>query len=300
MEKPEEDAEVSRLRKALVDEILGKQLENGSWNNKMYDYAQGTTHQLMKGIDLGSSAQDEPIKKGAEYILRFQVENGSFVQEPPACGVEATLVPTNAAVLALTRAGYADDPRVAKACEWLCSWQQEDGSWLSPGAEKRREEGEGYPHTFCGLHATCNVLLGLSATERTRESEAAKRGANFLLSVCGYKYKRSNEPPYAMIGESFGGAWFDPRCMPPEARITSDRGIEMVGTEHVLSTLSMLGYGVENEKVQAGLKRLIAFQAEDGRWIFRKPGMTYGLMLGALMTVKSLYRPLCVFSFHGH
>ena len=300
MEKPEEDAEVSSLRKALVDEILGKQLENGSWNNKVYDYEEGTTHRLMKLADLGLSIQDEPIKKGAEYMLQFQVENGSFVQGPHGCGVEANLVKTNAVVLALARTGYADDPRVGKACQWLCRWQQEDGSWLSPRAVKSREEGEGYPHPYCGLHATCNVLLGLSATERTRQSEAAERGANFLLSVYDYKYDRSNEPSYVMISTPFGGAWFDPRCMPPEAGIISDREIETASTEHVLSTLSMLGYGLENEKIKAGLKRLIEFQAEDGCWPFGKSERDYGSTLGGLITIKSLHQPLCVFSFHGH
>jgi hypothetical protein len=300
MEKPEDDAEVSSLRKTLVDEILGEQLENGSWNDMVYDYEKGTTHQLMKLIELGLSIQDEPIKKGAEYMLRFQVENGSFVQKQLGCGVEANLVATNAVVLALARTGYADDPRVAKAYEWLCSWQQEDGSWLSPRAKKSREEGEGYPHPYCGFHATCNVLLGLSATERTRKSEAAKRGANFILSLYGHKYDRSDEPPYAMSGKPFSGAWFDPRCMPPEAGIKSDKGIEMVSTIHVLSTLSILGYGLENEKVDKGLRRLIEFQAEDGRWAFQKPEMTYWFTLVTLMTIKSLHQPLSVFSFHGH
>ena len=300
MEKPEEDAEVSGLRNALADETLGKQLENGSWNNKVYDYAQGTTHQLMTLIDLGLSAQDEPIQKGEEYMLQFQVEHGSFVQKAPRCGVEANLVATNAVILALARTGYGDHPRVAKAYKWLCRWQQEDGSWLSPRAVKSRKEGEGHPHPYCGLYATCNVLLGLSATESTRKGEAAKRGANFLLSVYGHRYDRSNEPPYAMTGTPFGGAWLDPRCMPPEAGITSDSEIELLSTNHVLSTLSMLGFGLENEKVKAGLKRLIEFEGEDGRWLFQKPKMTYGFTLGALMTIKSLHQPLCVFSFHGH
>jgi hypothetical protein len=308
MEKPEDDAEVSSLRKALVDEILGKQLENGSWDNKVHDdYGQCTTQQLMKLIDLGISSQDEPIEKGAEYILQFQVENGSFVQGTPGCGVEATLVPTNSAALALARTGYADDPRTAKAYEWLCGWQQEDGSWLSPRAKKSREEGEGYPHPYCGLHATCNVLLGLSATEKTRESEAAKRGADFLLSLYGYKYDIAGtiEPPYfrSILGKQpvpFEGAWFDPRCIYPGFGAISSREIDIGSTEHVLSTLSALGCGLENGKVSGGLKRLIKFQEEDGRWSFPKSEIDHGFTLGALMIIKSLHQPLNVFSFHGH
>ncbi len=306
-EKPEDDTEVENLRKALLDEILGKQLENGSWNDKVHDYANGTTQQLMKLIDLGLSPEDEPIKKGAEYMLQFQVENGSFVQKPHGCGAEANLVTTNSAVLALARTGYADDPRVARAYEWLCIWQQEDGRWLSPRAKKSKEEGEGYPDTYCGVHATCNVLLGLSATEKARESEAAKRGADFLLGLYGYNYDMTGavEPPYFgfISGKQltpFEGAWFDPRCVPPDAGAVTSREVEILSTEHILSTLSVLGYGLENEKIEAGLERLIEFQAEDGRWILPKPEMTYGFTLGALMTVKSLREPLRVFSLHGH
>jgi len=206
MEKSEEDAEVSSLRNSLVDEILSKQLADGSWNGKAHDYEDGTTHQLVKLIELGLSAQDTPIKKGTEYLLQCQAENGSFVQGVPPCGVETGLVLTNAVLLALAWTGYDDDPRVAKGYEWLCSWQEEDGSWLSPRAKKSREQGDGYPHPYCGLHATCNVLLGLSATEKTRESEAAKRGAEFILSVYGTKYDRSIAPPYAVKSTPFEGA----------------------------------------------------------------------------------------------
>ena len=300
MEKSEEDAEVSSLQNDLRDEILGKQMENGSWNGKAYDYQNGTTHQLMTLIELGLSAQDAPIKKGAEYLLQRQAENGSFVQGGHQCGVDANLVVTNAVLLALARTGYGDDPRVAKGYEWLCSWQDEDGSWLSPRAKRSREQGDGYPHPYCGLHATCNVLLGLSATESTRESQAAKRGAEFILSSYGTKYDRGIEPPYDLTSTPFEGAWHDPNCVPPESIDGSDREIELLSTSHVLETLSMLGYGLENGKVRAGVERLMRFQSQDGFWHFRRPETVSPFTLRTLMAIKSFYRPLCVFSFQGH
>ena len=300
MEKPGEDAEVSNLKNALADEILSKQLENGSWNGKAYDYQNGTTHQLVKLIELGLSAKDVPVKKGAEYLFQYQAENGSFVQGVPQCGVDAGLVLTNAVLLALARTGYGDDPRVAKGYEWLCSWQQEDGSWLSPRAKKSREQGDGYPHPYCGLHATCNVLLGLSATEKARESEAAKRGAEFILSVYGTKYDRSTAPPYAVKSTPFDGAWYDPNCFPPEITDKSDTEVELVGTSEVLAALSALGYGLENEKVRAGVERLIGFQSKDGFWSFQRPEMVHPFTLRTLMAIKSLHQPLRVVSFHVH
>ena len=296
MAKPDDDAEVESLRKELVGEIVSKQLENGSWNGKAYDYENGTTHQLMKLLELGLSAQDAPVRKGIEYLLQCQAENGSFVQGKTTCGVnESNLVQTNAVLMALGRAGYGDHPGVARGYEWLCSWQQEDGSWLSPRSRASREQGEGYPHPSCGLHATCNTLLGLSATERTRQSQAAQRGAEFILSVYGLKYDRSNEPPYAVTSTPFDGAWHERRMLLPGNTDQPDDLIELITTGQVLSTLSMLGYGLENEKVRAGVRRLTGFQAQDGFWL-NNPQAT----LGILMTIKSFYQPLCCFSFKGH
>ena len=121
------------------------------------------------------------------------------------------------------------------------------------------------------------IQPGLSGNKRRYEARVLKEAA----------------PP-------FEGAWFDPRCVPPGAGAATGREVEILSTEHILSTLSVLGYGLENEKMEAGLKRLIEFQAEDGRWILPKPEMTYGFTWGALMTIKSLHEPLRVYSLHGH
>jgi len=309
MGKPEEDTEVSNLKNALVDDILSKQMENGSWNGKAYDYQEGTTHQLMKLIELGLSAQDAPVKKGTEFLLQCQAENGSFIQGEIKCVcatdadpvvnafpvINTNPVVTNAVLLALVRTGYSDDPRVTKGYEWLCSWQDKDGSWLSPRAKRSREQGEGYPHPYCGIHATCNALLGLSATEKYRQSQAAKRGAEFILNSYGNKYDRSVESPYAVTSTPFDGAWFDPRCVAPADTNPPDSVVEVISTQHVLATLSMLGYGLENERVRAGVQRLIGFQSQDGLWL-----MDHQFTLHTLMAIKSFHQPLCFFSFHGH
>lgn len=298
-EKPEHDPEVVDLQKDLVYEILHKQLENGSWNNKVYNYEEGTTHQVMNLIDLGMNVKDEPIQRAAAYMFRFQTATGAFIQGDHSCGVKANLILTNAAVLALARAGYADDPRVIKAGEWLCSWQQKDGSFISPSAKKRREEGSGYPYPYCGLHATCNTLLGLNALEPMRKSHVM-RGADYLLGLYGYKYVIDtdvNPPRYNYITDEtqripFEGAWYDPRVIPPEAgsilQQDADRKVEVFTTQHVLGTLSVLGYRLENQRVKNGLKRLLDLAKEED------------ISLYTVMVVKRLHQPFSVFSFHGH
>ena len=154
---------------------------------------------------------------------------------------------------------------------------------------------QGYPHPFCGIHATCNALLGLSATEKTQQSQVAQRGAEFILSIYGSRYKRSTEPPYAITSTPFDGAWYDLYVIPGDAQDRSERTVDIVTTGHVLSTLSVMGYGLENERIRAAIERLIGFQSQDGLWLER-----HQLTLVTLMTIKSLYQPLCVFSEHGH
>ena len=139
------------------------------------------------------------------------------------------------------------------------------------------------------------MLLGLSATERIRQSQAAQRGAEFILSIYGGRCERSNEPPYAITSTPFDGAWYDLLVVPFDAEDRSERTVDIVTTEHVLSTLSVMGYSLENEKIRAGIERLIGFQSQDGLWLQR-----HQLTLGTLMTIKSFYQPLCVFSDRGH
>jgi len=316
MEKPGGDTEVSNLRTALVGEILEKQMEDGSWNGQPYDYANGTTHQLMKLMELGLSPEDEPVKRGTDYLFRCQAEDGSFIQGELRCVcgkdidpvardfpvIKSNPIITNAALLALARTGHSDEPRVEKGYEWLCSWQDEDGSWSSPRARMCREHGEGYPYTYCGIHATCNALLGLSATEKTRNSQAVRRGVEFILNLYGYKRLIEVKPPYEDKSVPFDGAWFDPRCATPANQPPPpDVVIEAASTYHVLSTLSMLGYGLENEKIRAGVQRLMEWQSPDGLWLVDHPFLDdHPFTLRILLAIKSLHQPLQVFSLHGH
>lgn len=296
---PKNDPDVVTLHKTLIHGILDKQMENGSWNNKVYNYEEGTTHQVMKLVDLGVNINDDAIKKAVNYMFSFQRENGAFMQNEPSCGAEASLVVTNAVVMALARTGYADDPRVVKAYKWLCTWQQEDGSWLSPGAQSRREKG-GYPYCYCGIHQTRNILLGLSTSETMRKSEAAARGVNYLLGLYGCKHTmtvtEAVEPPlYRYMEESltpFEGTWHDPRIIPPEFGVISpediDRKVEVFTTQHVLGALLMLGYGLKNEKIKKGHDRLLELIRADE------------VSLETAMTIKGLHQPFNVFSFRGH
>jgi hypothetical protein len=294
--KSDDDPDVAALHNKLVETILGSQLENGSWNNKVYNYEEGTTHQVMTLLDLGITSDDESVTKAVDYIFYHQLKSGAFQQYNPSCGVEANLIVTNAAVMALARAGYSNDPRVAKAYTWLVNWQQDDGSWLSPHAQKRRHES-GYPYCYCGIHATCNALLGLSVSKSMRESEAAVRGVEYLLRLYHSKYTIEGgvEPPlYKYMGESpvpFEGAWHDPRVVPPEVGPISrdiDRKIEVLTTQHVLATLSTLGYGLEHQKIKEGHDRLLDLvHAED-------------VSIETLMAVKGLHGSFSAFSFHGH
>jgi hypothetical protein len=296
--KDKTDPKVQKLRTSLIEDIINTQCENGSWSNKVYNYQEGTTHQVMSLIDLGVNPKDEAITRAVDYMFSFQADNGAFTHSDNLCEGKASLIPTTAAVMALGCSGYGADLRVQKACHWLLSWQQENGSWLSPGALKRRAAKNGYPYCYCGLHATCNTLLGLSTVKKMRSTPAVTRGIDYLCGLYGYKYEINadiNPPCYPFVTDEtnkvlFEGAWFDPRVIPPEVKYVpqhdADRKVEVMTTQHVLGTLSV--FDVQTREVEKGLSRLLhLLKAED-------------VSVYTLMVIKRVHEKFSSFSFHGH
>ncbi|MGD2250496.1 MAG: hypothetical protein PVF58_19030 [Candidatus Methanofastidiosia archaeon] len=296
--KDETDLTVQKLRTSLIEDIITTQCENGSWSNKVYNYQEGTTHQIMSLIDLGVPPKDEVITRAVDYMFTYQADNGPFTHNDNLCEGKASLIPTTAAVMALGRAGLGDDLRVQKACNWLLSWQQKNGSWLSPGALQRRAAKNGYPYCYCGLHATCNTLLGLSAVNPMRKNPAVIQGIDYLCGLYGLKYEIDADvtpPCYPFVTDEtnkvlFEGAWFDPRVIPPEVtyvpRDDAERKVEVMTTQHVLGTLSV--FDVQTEEVEKGLSRLLHLLKKEDVSVY------------TLMVIKRVHEKFSSFSFHGH
>ena len=126
-----------------------------------------------------------------------------------------------------------------------------------------------------------------------------KNGLKKQMRSINYKtVKRNSTPELVMkqILKSIESGQLKPgHKLPTEHRLSEMFGVGRSTIREATSTLSMLGYGLENDKVRAGVQRLLGLQSEDGLWL-----MNHQLTLGTLMTIKSFHQPLRFFSYHGH
>jgi squalene-hopene/tetraprenyl-beta-curcumene cyclase len=134
-----------------------------------------TAHALEMLAALGSTA-DEPARRGREWLLAAQEEDGSWYGR---WGVNY-VYGTGAALPALIAAGVEPSaPCIRRAVRWLESHQNEDGGW---GEDARSYEDRAYagrgPST---ASQTAWALLALHAAGE--RSDSLRRGIDWLLET---------------------------------------------------------------------------------------------------------------------
>ena len=141
-------------------------------------------------------AEDHPaMKKGLDFLLREQEENGSWFGRWGTNYVYGTW----SALCALAIAGIAtDSPAVRKAVAWLESKQRGDGGWGETGESYYPERAEKSLAELSTPSQTAWAVLGLLAAGEV-DSEAVKRGINYLLHAerSGAKW---DEAEYTAVG----------------------------------------------------------------------------------------------------
>ena len=144
---------------------------------------------------LGYAEEHPAMKKGLEFVLREQEENGSWFGRWGTNYVYGTW----SALCALAIAGVAtDSPAVRKAVAWLESKQRGDGGWGETGESYYPERSEKSFTKLSTPSQTAWAVLGLLAAGEV-ESDAVKRGVNFLLRAerSGAKW---DETEYTAVG----------------------------------------------------------------------------------------------------
>jgi squalene-hopene/tetraprenyl-beta-curcumene cyclase len=134
-----------------------------------------TAHALEMLAALGL-AQDEPARRGREWLLAAQEDDGSWYGR---WGVNY-VYGTGAAVPALVSAGVApSEPCVRRAVHWLESHQNPDGGW---GEDARSYDDPAYAGRGASTASqTAWALLALHAAGE--RSPALRRGIDWLLST---------------------------------------------------------------------------------------------------------------------
>jgi hypothetical protein len=136
--RPSDDPDVKEAKEEMyrtgwVARILREQLPGGYW----YSYASlhrpkyvATTFKLYALADLGATAEDPRVKETCELLLSALLrKDGGFGVKVAGEEDVGHFCTTGNLCRTLIRCGYADDPRVTGALDWIARAQKDDGGW---------------------------------------------------------------------------------------------------------------------------------------------------------------------------
>ena len=269
--RPEDDAKVQAARAAImttgpVPAILDAQYPGGYWVKPGGGYSpkyRSTVWQIIFLAELGADPSDERVRRGCEYLLSHSIAaNGAFsaYQKPVPSGSIPCLngnllhaLQRLGFVVSAQPNGYADDPRVQAALDWLVHAITGEGEfhYLKSGTSGpcfACSANEGQP---CGWGAN-KAMKALIAVPPERRTPAVQRaievGAEFLLSrdpaVADYPYT-----------QRVSSTWFK-------------LGFPLTYWSDVLETtavLAELGYG-DGPRLSSALQFILSKQDAQGRW----------------------------------
>jgi len=277
----EDDPQLKAAKQAIpesqvVKKILQKQKPEGYWEEPADPYHpkyKSSYWQIMTLGQLGIDKTDENVEKACEYIFQYQLDEGGFSSYTSKKALKEHVVLrekgkklaspnqwitsvvrehqysclTGNMVAALIRMGYADDPRVRKALEWLVKIQNKDGGWLCPYWQAHIKDKHGcFYGTICPLEAFSEA----PRENLTKETvQAIERGAEFLLM---HRLFKADHHSYKVINQSwlkFGFPWF--------------YGYNIL---RGLDVLTRLGY-VNDERLNNALDILLQKRQSNGTWI---------------------------------
>jgi len=279
--RKEDDLELRVAKTAIssskvVTKIFSKQKSEGYWEEPWSPYHpkyKSSYWQLMTLGQLGMDKSDPRVRRACEHIFQFQLDGGGFSSytteralkeyqylrekgkrlptpsewaTSTVCEHQYSCLTGNMAA-ALIRMGYADDPRVLKALEWLVRIQNKDGGWLCPYWRAHVRDTHG---CFYGAISPMEAFSEAPREILTREMEPAiERGAEFLLMHRLFKADHHN---FQVINKSWlklSFPWF--------------YGYNIL---RGLDVLTKLGY-VEDERLDDAVQVLLQKRRPDGTWI---------------------------------
>jgi hypothetical protein len=260
----------------VVKRILQKENPEGYWEEPTSPYHpkyRSSYWQIMTLGQLGMDKTDEKVRNACEYIFHFQLSDGGFSSYTPERALKeyewllkkGKKLPspnqwassivfehqysclTGNMAAALIRIGYANDPRVRKALEWLVKIQNKDGGWLCPYWKAHIRDKHGcFYGTICPLEAFSEVKKE-SLTEEMKET--IEKGAEFLLM---HRLFEADHHGYKVINQSWlklSFPWF--------------YGYNIL---RGLDVLTKLGYA-KDDRLNDAAELLLQKRQSDGTWI---------------------------------
>lgn len=262
LDRPEDDAEVSQARQAVmatgpVPVILKAQTPEGYWVKPGGGYSpkyQGTVWQIIFLAELGADPTDERVRRGCEYLLNHSLAaNNAFSASQRPVPSSAVHCLNGNLLSALLRLGYSGDPRVQAALDWQVQaiTGQEQIHYYPSGTN-----GPGFACGVnlgqpCGWGAAkaMKALLAVPPQERTPAIQhAIEVGAEFLFSrdpaVADYPYTGRVSSTWFKFGFPLS-YWSD--------------------VLEVAAVLAQLGYG-HDPRLSNALDHILNKQDSQGRW----------------------------------
>lgn len=175
--RPEKDPEVKAAKKKIgvtgwAAEILAKQKSGGWWVHQENLYRPkylSTNWMLLILSDLGLTKEDPRVSRAAElWRDRFSKADGGFGSDGSR---RSHLCIAGNTARALIKFGYAEDPKVVSALEWLVKNQANNGGWSCFGSGGNLDSWEGM-----SAFAALPKQLWTESIER-----AVEKGAEFYL-----------------------------------------------------------------------------------------------------------------------
>ena len=246
-----------------AQKIIKRQNNNGSWKypaakeqiRTKENYNQIETYRNLGYLieQFGFTNKHPSIQKAAEYLFKFQSEEGDFRgiygnQYSPnySAGITELLI----------KAGYEKDARIKKVFDWLISVRQTDGGWAIPFRTRnfnlnvisdksqtiKPDYSKPYSHMVTGV-----VLRAFAAHSTLRKSKEAEKAGKLLTASL---FKKDNYPDRAgkeyWLGFTFP-FWFT----------------DLISA---MDTISLLGISKRETTVDKAMVWFIRQQKQNGMW----------------------------------
>ncbi len=268
--KRESDPAVKEARASImavgpVPRILAKQKAGGYWGTEADFYIRskykGTVWSLILLAELGADGADPRVRNACEFILRWSQnrESGGFAYMGSASGGghHSGVIPclTGNMVWSLLRLGYGDDPRIAKAVDWIVRFRRFDdleGPAPNGWPFDKRESCYGRHTCHMGVVKTLKALGEIPIKKRTPDvRETIAEGTEFLLRH--HLFKRSRD--------------LSKIAKPSMIKF----GFPLMWRTDALEMLDILtGFGCRDARLGDAVELVRSKRDADGRWLLEK------------------------------
>jgi hypothetical protein len=278
--------------------MVGKQSADGSWRASGARHHPAVNPQIIETwrylrclVQQYGFDREQPCAfRACEYLFAHQTADGDL---RGILGNQYATYYTGAIAAVLIEAGYADDPRIDRALDWLLAMRQDDGGWSIPLITHRFDRATQYhlttervdpvepdrtrpfSHNWTGM-----ALRAFAAHPRERASQAAADAARLL--------KGRFFQPDCFTSYQAAGYW-----------LRFEYPFWWNNLVAALDSLSLIGLTREDPDVGRALAWLVDHQQEDGLWRLnyakdseRETAMTAEMKLWVSLAICRVFRRL--------